>query len=125
MVRLADFIRNDAPLTLVRRAAAELRSGSNLLIFPEGTRTPARAELGPFQPGFALMAKSGGAPVQAVFLEGGTPYLRKDWALLRPPPLPLVYRARLGRRFHIDGEPLGRFVEALEAYYRSELADAS
>ncbi len=125
MVRLAGFIRNDAPLPLVRRAAAELRSGSNLLIFPEGTRTPAHAGLGPFRPGFALLAKSGGAPVQAVFLEGGTPYLRKGWPLLRQPPLPLVYRARLGLRFPTDGEPIGAFVEALETYYRSELAGAS
>lgn len=123
MVRLAGFIRNDAPLPLVRRAAAELRAGSNLLIFPEGTRTPAKARLGPFRPGFALMARSGGAPVQAVLLEGGTPYLRKGWPLLRQPPLPLVYRARLGRRFPTDGEAVGSFVEGLEAYYRAELAD--
>ena len=124
MVRLAGFIRNDAPLPLVRRAAAELRSGSNLLIFPEGTRTPAGARLGPFRPGFALMAKSGAAPVQAVFLEGGTPYLRKGWPLLRQPPLPLTYRARLGRRFPTEGEAVGPFVEGLEAYYVTELAGA-
>ena len=122
MVRLAGFIRNDAPLQLVRRAAAELRAGSNLLIFPEGTRTPANGRLGPFRPGFALMAKAGGAPVQAVFLSMGTPYLRKGWPLLRQPPLPLAYGARLGRRFPTGGEAVGPFVERLEAYYCDELA---
>ena len=122
MVRLAGFIRNDAPLPLVRRAAAELRAGSNLLIFPEGTRTPATETLGSFRSGFALMAKAGGAPVQAVFLSLGTPYLRKGWSLLRQPPLPLVYSARLGRRFPTGGENVGLFVERLENYYRAELA---
>ncbi len=122
MVRLAGFIRNDAPLPLVRRAAAELRAGSNLLIFPEGTRTPAGERLGPFMPGFALMAKAGGAPVQAVFLSMATPYLRKGWPLLRQPPLPLVYGARLGRRFPTDGETAGPFAERLNAYFRAELA---
>ena len=121
MIRLAGFIRNDAPLSLIRQAAAELRAGSNLLIFPEGTRTPLEARLGPFRPGFALMAKAGGAPVQAVFLSMNTSYLRKGWPLLRRPELPLVYGARLGRQFPTAGRSIGPFVAELEAYYRAEL----
>ncbi len=122
MVRLAHFIRNDAALTLVRDAAAELKSGANLLIFPEGTRTPSGQALGPFMPGFALMAKAGRAPVQAVFLEQNTAYLRKGWKLLRQPPLPLIYRVRLGDRFHTEGVRTLEFVAQLEAYYRAGLA---
>ena len=121
MIRLSGFIRNDAPLPLVRRAAAELRAGSNLLIFPEGTRTPAGATLGPFRPGFALMAKAARAPIQTVFLDNATPYLRKGWPLLRQPPLPLHYRARLGKRFEPDAEPVARLVATLDAYYRNHL----
>lgn len=121
MIRLAGFIRNDAPLPLVRRAAAELRAGSNLLIFPEGTRTPADATLGPFRPGFALMAKAARAPIQTVFLDNATPYLRKGWPLLRQPPLPLHYRARLGERFIPDAEPVAHLVATLAAYYSSQL----
>lgn len=121
MIRLAGFIRNDAPLPLIRRAAAELRAGSNLLIFPEGTRTPLGVPLGPFMPGFALMAKVARAPIQTVFLDDTTPYLRKGWPLLRQPPLPLHYRARLGRQFMPDAEPVARLVATLDAYYRDEL----
>ncbi len=121
MIRLAGFIRNDAPLPLIRQAAAELRAGANLLIFPEGTRTPAGVTLGPFRPGFALMAKAARAPIQTVFLDDLTPYLRKGWPLLRHPPLPLRYRARLGRLFLPDAEPVARLVAELDAYYRSEL----
>ena len=121
MVRLAGFIRNDAPLPLVRTAAAELRRGSNLLIFPEGTRTPAGVVTGPFRPGFALMAKVGRAPIQTVFLDAPTPYLRKGWTLLRQPPLPLVYRARLGQRFSTEGQPVLPLVAMLEAYFATGL----
>ena len=38
-VRLAAYIRNDAPLPMIRRAAQAVRDGSQLLIFPEGSRT--------------------------------------------------------------------------------------
>ena len=113
--RLAGYIRNDAPLPLVRRAGAALRGGANLLIFPEGTRTVC-PPVGPFKGGFALMARTAGAPIQTVFIEADTPYLRKGWPLFRKPPLPLVYRARLGRRF--DG---AASMTELEAYYAAEL----
>ncbi len=117
--RLAGYIRNDAPLPLVRRAGAALRNGANLLIFPEGTRTP-RPPVGPFKGGFALMARNAGADVQTVFIEANTDYLRKGWPLFRMPPLPLAYRVRLGRRFSVDG-PLDAAMERLEAYYAAEL----
>lgn len=122
MVRLSGFIRNDAALPLVRKAAAELHRGSNLLIFPEGTRTPAGSSIGRFMPGFAVMAKAGRAPVQTVFLDARTPYLRKGWSVLRQPPLPLVYRARLGERFTVDGQLVAPFVARLEQYFEAELA---
>ena len=121
--RLAGYIRNDAPQILVRRAAAELQAGNNLLIFPEGTRTVVSGTLGPFKPGFALMARIAGAPVQTVFIESNSPYLRKGWPLLRMPALPLCYRARLGERFAPE-HPASSFAARLEAYYRAELADA-
>ena len=62
------------------------------------------------------MARNAGAPIQAVFIEADTPYLRKGWPLFRKPPLPLAYRARLGRRF----APTASAAE-LEAYYAAEL----
>ncbi len=92
--RLARYIPNDAPLPMVRRAAATLREGGNLLVFPEGTRSPDR-RLGPFRPGFALIARAARAPVQLVVLENDTPYLAKGWPVWRQPDLPLTYRARL------------------------------
>ena len=113
--RLAGYIRNDAPLSLVRRAAAELRAGRQLLIFPEGTRTR-QAPLGPLRGGFALMARAGGAPIQAVLIETNSPFLGKGWRFLRRPDFPLVFRVRLGRRFDASVT-----LAELEDYFRAEL----
>ena len=118
--RLAGYIRNDAPHRLVRQAAAAMRDGSQLLIFPEGTRT-VTPPTGPFRAGFALMARRAGAPVQTVFLQASSPYASKGWHLLRRPEFPLVYRARLGRRFVVSG-PAEAFSNELEDYFRAELA---
>ena len=118
-VRLAAYIRNDAPLPMIRRAAQAVRDGSQLLIFPEGSRT-AHAPVDPFHRSFAVMAKAAGAPVQTVFIEADSPYLRKGWPLFRRPRLPLIYRIRLGRRFEVLGDPQ-EFVERLEQYFRQEL----
>lgn len=118
--RLAGYIRNDAPLPMIRRAAAEVRGGANLLIFPEGTRTVVRP-VNPLKAGVALIAREAGAPVQVVFIETGTPYLRKGWPLLRKPPFPLAYRACLGPRLRVEGTT-ATFTRGLEAIYRAELA---
>ncbi len=120
--RLAGYIRNDAPHRLVRRAATAVREGGQLLIFPEGTRTTT-PPLGEFKAGFALMARQAGAPVQTVFLETSSRYLQKGWPLTRRPEFPLAYRARLGRRFTVDG-PAEAFSAQLEAYVRAALGGA-
>ncbi len=118
-IRMASHIRNDAPVKLVKRALAELRAGHQLLIFPEGTRTESPS-VDAFKGGFALMAQKAGVPVQTVFIESQSRYLGKGWPLFRKPAFPLVYRARLGRRFMVEGD-VHDFVAGLEKYFRNEL----
>ncbi len=118
--RLAGYIRNDAAHTLIRRAAASLRDGRQLLIFPEGTRT-VRAPVGTMKGGFALMARAAGAPVQTVLIEVDSPFLGKGWPFFRKPAFPITYRARLGRRFVVEGSAVA-FAAELESYFRNELA---
>jgi 1-acyl-sn-glycerol-3-phosphate acyltransferase len=96
--RLARYIRNDSPRRLVKLAVQDLRSGGQLVLFPEGTRTTTEP-VNRFCPGATTIAKLAGAPIQAVFIETDSPYLRKGWPIWRLPPLPMVYRVRLGRRF--------------------------
>ncbi len=121
-IRLAAYIRNDTPVKLVKRATRALRAGHQLLIFPEGTRT-ARPPLGNFKGGFLVMARQAGVPVQTVFIESGSAYLTKGWPLFRKPDLPLVYRARLGRRFEVADDVQGCMAD-LEAYFRQQLDTA-
>lgn len=122
-IRLAGYVRNDAPLPLVRRAAQAVREGRQLLIFPEGSRTRRGMPVDAFHRSFAVMARAGGAPVQTVLIEADSPYLTKGWPLFRRPRLPLVFRIRLGRRFAAEGDPEG-FVRRLEAYFHEALRKA-
>ncbi|GAA0586112.1 hypothetical protein GCM10009416_25560 [Craurococcus roseus] len=123
-VRLAGYVRNDAPLPMIRRAAEAVREGRQLMVFPEGSRT-ARPPIDRFTRGFAVMARAAGAPVQTVLIEADSMYLRKGWPLLRrPPDLPLVFRVRLGERFAMGRDPEA-FVSGMEAYFRRELRAGS
>ena len=119
-VRLAGYVRNDAPLPMIRRAAEAVREGRQLMVFPEGSRT-ARPPVDRFTRGFAVAARAAGAPVQTVLIEAESSYLRKGWPLFRRPDLPLVFRVRLGERFAVDRDP-DAFVAGLEAYFRRELS---
>jgi 1-acyl-sn-glycerol-3-phosphate acyltransferase len=119
-VRLANYLRNDAPLTLVKDGVEALRQGQHLIVFPEGTRSDGRG-LGAFRPGFAAIARAAGAPVQTVLLGSDTPYLGPGWPPYRMPPLPLSYWARCGRRFILTGRTRDETAR-IEQYFAAELA---
>lgn len=120
--RLAGYIRNDVPLNMILAAEEELRAGSHLLVFPEGTRTT-RWPVNSFKSSVARIAVRAGVPVQTVFIETDSPYLSKGWPLFRRPDMPIHYRVRLGRRFDPPAEPHA-FSEELERYFAAELQDA-
>lgn len=116
---MAGYIRNDSTGNLIRRAAAATRAGSQLLIFPEGTRTVMHP-INPFKGGFGLVAHKAGVPIQTAFIESNSPFLGKGWPLWKKPKFPLVYRVRLGQRFEATGD-VKTFVAGLEDYFRREL----
>jgi 1-acyl-sn-glycerol-3-phosphate acyltransferase len=116
--RLAGYIRNDSVTNMVRLAAKATREGNQLLVFPEGTRTIA-PPVNEFKPGFGLIAKKSGAPVQTVFIETNSAFLGKGWPLFKKPDFPLYYRIRLGERFEVTGDVQG-FVSDLEQYFRQQ-----
>jgi 1-acyl-sn-glycerol-3-phosphate acyltransferase len=117
--RLAGYIRNDAPIDMIRIAASRLEHGEHLLVFPEGTRTRKKPING-FKGGFALIAKKSHAPVQTVFIETDNPCLSKGWPLYKKPEMPVTFRVRLGKRFEVTGD-VKTFVAELEDYFRAEL----
>ena len=114
--RLARYIVNDAPLPMIRRAIAEIKSGdgARLIIFPESTRTSA-PPVGPCSATAGLIAARAGVPVQALVIEMSTPYLGKHWPLFRPPSLPLAVRVRYVGQMHVDGASAHRFGDDIHA----------
>ncbi len=120
--RLARYIPNGHPLAMVKAACADLRNGSQLLLFPEGTRT-VQPPINPLLPAAGLIARRARVPVQALIIETDSAYLTKGWPLFRCPPMPIHYRVRLGRRFDPPADA-GHFASELRTHLAAELARA-
>ena len=118
--RLARYIRNDPPRSMIRSAVANLKAGGQLVLFPEGTRTLG-PPVNPFRPGITLMAHMARVPIQTVIIETTSPYLGKGWPIWRVPAFPVVFRARLGERFEPEANHQG-LLKRLEAYFAAELS---
>jgi 1-acyl-sn-glycerol-3-phosphate acyltransferase len=110
--RLAGYVRNDSLEAMVRLGVKSLEQGGQLLVFPESTRTVS-LPVNEFKGLTALLAKRSGASVQAVYLESNTEFLGKNWPVLKKPNFPLVYRARLGKRYE-PPQDLRAFVDELQ-----------
>lgn len=120
--RFASYIRNEPVRKMMLLAAEDLKDGSHLLLFPEGTRTVDGA-INPIKGCVGLIAQQAGVPVQTVLIETNSAYLSKGWPLFRKPVMPIHYRVRLGRRF--DPPQNGhRFIAELEEYFAQELKTA-
>ena len=77
IVRPLYLVRGDDTERLLAEAAELLRSGVNVIVFPEGTRTPADAPSHVFTRGFARIALAAGAPVVPVRISCDPPVLAK------------------------------------------------
>jgi 1-acyl-sn-glycerol-3-phosphate acyltransferase len=86
VVRAADYISNSEPEQLLQDCAADLAKGCPLVIFPEGTRTPARAQNNnsptrlKFLRGAAYIAVQSGLPnltIQPILIQCTPPTLMR------------------------------------------------
>lgn len=95
-VKATGYIFNDNGAGLIEDCIASVRSGKNLVIFPEGTRTPHGETLGPLQRGAANIAVRGALDVTPVLISCRPRTLGKGekWYLVP------------SRRFHIRIEVL-------------------
>ncbi len=118
---LAGYLPMDHGTEFIRRGRDALREGSNLLVFPEGTRT-LNPPVNHFKSGFALMASLAGASVQTLFIETPVLFMGKNWPFWKTPPLPLPIRLQLGAQFRVQpGQSAKAFSAELENYFRREL----
>ena len=121
---LAGYVTNDSGPALVRQGIEKIRSGQNLLIFPEGTRTVS-GPVNAFKEGFALIACRTGAPVQTILIEHPGRHLTKGVSLFSSAQLPLRFTIRPGERFlPSHGESAREFSLRLESWYRRRLENS-
>ena len=71
------LVVNSGTEEVMCRAGSYLEEGVNLLVFPEGTRTPADAPVHAFKRGAAHIALNAGAPVETIFISCDPPVLGK------------------------------------------------
>ena len=93
----------------VRRVVRLLRAGRGLVLFPEGTRTR-DGSVGPFRPGFAVLASLARVPVVPVAIEGAFEAWPRGRLLPRPGRLRVAYGEAM--------EPPGGGREACEEFAR-------
>lgn len=117
--RLARYIRNEPIRHMVRQATEDFKTGSHLLLFPEGTRT-VRQPINTLKGSVALIAHQAKVPVQTLIIEANSPYLSKGWSLFRKPTMPVSYKIKLGKRFPPPDNP-HRFMAELEEYFNETL----
>ncbi len=121
--RLARYIRNEPIRQMVLQASEDFKTGSHLLLFPEGTRTT-RQPINVLKGSIALIAMQAQVPVQTVLIETNSPYLSKGWSLFRKPAMPVSYKIRLGKRFDPPTNT-HRFMAELADYFSQVLKPAT
>jgi len=120
-VQLCDFIRNDATSSMIKTCRSRLASGSNILIFPEGTRTRNKP-VDEFYPGYLLVAKHCGAPIRTILIECNSEYFGRQFSHFKPCRHVIRFRITTGRVFQTDHQTDVRGLSTeIEGYFRSNL----
>lgn len=118
--RRAGYLGSDGGHELMRSAAAKVAAGHQLVVFPEGTRTPPDGALLPFRPGFVLIARRARVPIQLVRIATDSDVLTKGAAWWRLPRFPA--------RVHVTAGPLvptdtaastAELAASIEAWFRT------
>jgi 1-acyl-sn-glycerol-3-phosphate acyltransferase len=117
MARLSGYISNEDSMKLVKQSCAELKRGSHLVLFPEGTRSDS-VQVNSFGQVAALIASRSGAPLQTVFICFSSPYLGKSGSLFQKPTLPLKIKVSIGSKF-APASGVSELTERLESEYRA------
>lgn len=124
--RRAGYLASDGGHEVIRQAAGKLAAGHTVIIFPEGTRTPPGVAVLPFKPGFVLMARRAGVPIQLVRIACSRPVLAKGRAWWKFPPLPAHVDLTVGPRLRVPPEASAAEAAAeIETWFRTPPAAAA
>lgn len=100
-VRAAGYVCNDRGPELVEDCIASLGAGGNLIVFPEGTRTP-RCGTVELKRGAANIAVRGARPVTPVLISCEPPTLGKGEKWWHVPPRQASFRIEVGDDIGIE-----------------------
>ncbi len=117
--RRAGYLGSDGGHELVRDAADKVAAGHTLVVFPEGTRTPRGAVLGPFKPGFVLIARRAHVPIQLVRIATDSDAATKGRAWWRLPKFPAHIDVTAGPLVPTDtGSSTAELTAGIELWFR-------
>ena len=98
IVRAAEYVSNADPSALIEAGARQIAAGYTMIIFPEGSRSPAPNRMHAFSRGFAHMALKTEVPILPVLIDCDPPAFTKQM-----------------RWYHIPSRPFRLRVSVLEA----------
>ena len=125
VVRGAGYVANDTGPETLEACAERLRAGRNLLLFPEGTRSP-RGELGHFQRGAAHLALETGCDAVPVTIRCVPPGLGRGQPWWDVPPRRMRFTLEVGEPLATprDDRPRAQAARSLTRTYREHFAKA-
>ncbi|CAN0624311.1 Phospholipid/glycerol acyltransferase [Burkholderia multivorans] len=88
IVRAAGYVSNADPAGFVENCVEQLAAGYTMIIFPEGSRSPAPNRLHAFSRGFAYIALKAGAPIVPVLMHCDPPAFTKQMRWYHVPARP-------------------------------------
>lgn len=118
--RLAGFIRNADPFSLLAYAKEAVGEDANLLLFPEGTRTAEQGSISLNQSP-ALLASRLNLPIRTFFLRYDQPFLGKHRKLSALPSLPMTISMTVGKVFTPSAD-YGAMTKDIESYFNNQLS---
>lgn len=118
--RLAGFIRNADPFSLLSYAKEAVGEDANLLLFPEGTRTTGNSRISLNQSA-ALLASRLHLPIRTFFLRYDQSFLGKHQKISAIPSLPMTISLEFGDVF-MPAEDYAATTMQLESYLNKYLS---
>jgi len=100
-----DRSNRDAAIASVREAEQVVRSGLNMTVFPEGTRSP-DGKLQPFKKGAFYLAMDTGVPIVPITIVGTEELLPKGHYVAKPGRARIVFHAPIAPRHFAEREEL-------------------
>jgi len=100
----AGYIRNEGGYFLIDTCVERLRQGRWVVLFPEGTRSPANG-LAPFHRGAAHVALRSGAPLLPVVITCAPPTLMKGEPWYRVPNRAVQFSVEVGEPISVAASP--------------------